>query len=181
MKTIPSLRAALIALALPLTTHAQSISPNDRVRVEVRTASESDRKEIKGASADTVTQFKTLTILVSGKAKTPETRIVKWTAYGRDAKDRDVSAIETGEVKLDLPTAGQQTIESKRISTTYTPEHSAGSKGKGGSSGGGSGSRSKKVEASGKKYAGYTVQVLDGSTVVGEASDPQGIGKPKTP
>ena len=178
MKTIPFLRAALIALALPLTTKAQIVPPNDRVRVEVRTASESDRKDIKGTSAATVTQYKTLTILLSGKPKAPETRVIKWTAYGRDAKDRDVSVIESGEIKLDLAANGQQTAESKRVVATHTPEHSAGSKS--GSGGGGGGSKgSKKVEASGVKFAGYSVQVLDGTTVVGEAADPIGIGKPK--
>lgn len=35
-------------------------SNNDLVRVEVRVASDSDRKDIKGTSADTVTQNKTL-------------------------------------------------------------------------------------------------------------------------
>ena len=177
MKTIPFLRAALIALALPLTTNAQIIPPNDRVRVEVRTASESERKDIKKTNAATVTQYKTLTILLSGKPKTPETRVIKWTAYGRDAKDRDVSVIESGEIKLELAANGQQTAESKRVVATHTPEHSGSAKGGSGSSSGSS--RSKKVEASGVKFAGYSVQVLDGATVVGEAADPIGIGKPK--
>ena len=158
------------------------IASNDRVRVEVRMTSESDRKDLKNTTANTVTQHKALTILLSGKPKTPETRVIKWTAYGRDVKDRDVRPIESGEIKLDLTAHGQQTAESKRISTTFTPEHSESSKSGSGSGSGSSSrgsSRSKKVEASGVKFAGYSVQVLDGATVVGEAADPQGIGKPK--
>ena len=182
MKTIPFLRAAFIALAFPLAAGAQIIPSNDRVRVEVRLAGESDRKDLKNTTADTVTQHKALTILLSGKAKTPERRVIKWTAYGRDMKHRDVSAIESGEIKLELSASGQQAAESKRISTTYTPEHAEVSKSSGGNGSRSRGpSRSKKVGASGVKFAGYSVQVLDGGTVVGEAADPQGIGKPKTP
>jgi hypothetical protein len=164
--------AALLALA-PSVVLAQS--SNDRVRIEVRPESDQDRKDIKGSSADTVTQNKSLQIAISGKPKSPETRKGKWTIYGRDLKKHGITVLESGEFNLDLPASGQQKIESKKVSTTYTPEHSVVSKssGRGGSSA--RTPKAKKVEAEGTKYAGYSIVIKDGDKVVGETADPMGI------
>lgn len=159
---------ALVALNPP-TLRAQAA--NDRVRIEVRVQSQQDRKDIKGSSADTVTQKKSLFIAISGKPKSPETRTGKWTVYGRDLKDRDVTVLESGEFKIELPATGQQKIESKVVSTTSTPEHSIASK----SSGRGRSPKAKKVEASGTKYIGYGVVVKEGDQIVGEMFDPMGL------
>ena len=185
MKTLHLIRraAAVLALALPLSAGAQMVPANDRVRVEVRVDTTSDHKELAKTTADTVTQHKTLNISLSGKAKSPETRVIKWTAYGRNMKSKDLTTLETGEIKLGFGPNGQQAAESKRVSTTYTPEHSVISKssgrGRGSSGGGRSTPRATKVAASGTKYVGYSVQVLDGGKVVGESSDPSGIGAKK--
>ena len=178
MKSIHLIRRALVALAfaLPLAASAQMASSNDRVRVVVSINSANQVKDIKGASADTVTQNKTLSIQVSGKPKSPETRVIKWAAYGRDLKNHNLSTLDSGEIKLSLSSSnGQQTAESKRIATTYTPEHSEVSKSSGGRSSSRSKPKAKKVAATGIRYVGYSVQVLDGRSVVGEASDPIGI------
>jgi hypothetical protein len=146
---------------------AMGQTSSDLVRVEVRVQSEQDRKSIKGTTTDEVTQYKSLFITINGKAKSPETRTGTWIAYGRDLKGKpsDLEVLEQGEFKVDL-SAGPQKIESKKISTTYTPEHSGGDskKGKGG-----------KVEAAGKKYAGYVVTVKEGEKVVGQMADPPGL------
>ena len=178
MKFVLLASTVVAAIFAPGTVSGQMIPTNDRVRVEVRITGDSARKDLKNTTASAVTQNKTLVILLSGKPKSPESRIVKWTAYGRDMKGHDVRQIESGEVKLDLPANGQQTVESKRISVTYTPDHSEVTKTK--SRGNNKGTtKAKKIEASGVKFAGYSVQVLDGSAVVGQASDPENIGKPK--
>ena len=158
------------------------VASNDRVRIEVRASSDTDHKDLKNTTADTVTQNKTLTILLSGKAQPSETRVVKWTAYGRNMKSNDMMELESGEVKLALDPSGKQTITTKNISTTYTPEHAVVSRGKGGKGDnkGQKAPRAKNVGAEGKKYAGYSVRVMDGKTVVGEASDPVGIGVKRT-
>jgi len=163
MITHPIIFVAATALALigPI-AGAQTL--NDRVRIEVRVLTDQERKEIKGSRADSVTQKKTLQIAVAGKPKSPETRTGKWTVYGRDVKSKSIAVIESGEFKLELPVAGQQKVDSKAASMTYTPEHAAGS-GKG----------SKKVEAEGIKYIGYGVVVKDGETVVSESYDPPGL------
>lgn len=155
---------------------AQMVPANDRVRIEVRVASEQDRKEIAKTSADTVTQHKTLNISITGKPKSPETRTGKWTAYGHSAKGHDYTAIESGEFKIDLSNQGRQTVESKKVSTTYTPEYSVVSRGRSGGGGGGR-SKAKKVEATGTKYAGYIIEVKDGANVAGQAADPMGLPK----
>lgn len=172
------IRRALVALALalPFTANAQMVSSNERVRVAVSINSANKTKDIKGASVDTVTQNKTLNIVLSGKPKSPENRVIKWAAYGRDLKGRTLSTIESGSIPVALVN-GAQKAESKGISTTYTPEHSVASKssGRSGGSSRGRAPTAKKVAAEGIKFVGYSVQVLDGGRVVGESSDPVGI------
>lgn len=179
MKSIDSIRRALAALALmlPLVASAQMASSNDRVRVVVSIISANQTKDIKGASTDTTMQNKTLSIALTGSSRSPDSRVIKWAAYGRDLKSRTLSTIGFGTIPVALVN-NRQTAESKSISTTYTPEHSEVSKSSGRGGGGSSRGRApkaKKVAASGVKFAGYSVQVLDGGTVVGETSDPVGI------
>ncbi len=170
---LPATAVALLAFAGLSAPFAKAQSANDRVRIEVRVQTDSDRKDIKGSSADTVTQRKSLFIAISGKPKSPETRTGKWTVYGRDMKGgRDIAVLESGEFKIELPASGQQKVESKVVSATYTPEHSVVSR-----SGSGSRSRStaKKTPGEGNKYAGYGVVIKDGDQIVGEMFDPMGI------
>jgi hypothetical protein len=172
----PRLILSLLAPLLTLEAAAQSVATSDVVRVEVRVQSDQDRKDLAKTTADQITQHKTLVIGLSGKAKTPETRTGKWTAYGRALKSHDVKVLDSGEFKIDFAN-GPQTVESRRISTTYTPEHATVSnEHKQGRQRQGERSSVKKVAAQGAKYVGYSVQVLDGGKVVGEASDPRGIG-----
>ena len=166
------LSAAALLLALPA-ARAQIVTGNEAVRVEVRMQSEQDRKDLPKTTADTVTQHKALLIALSGKPKSPETRTGKWTAYGRDLKSKDVTVLDSGEFKVDLAN-GQQTVESKRVNTTYTPEHATVSSSRGGGSRGGT-SKAKKVAAAGSMFIGYEVVVKDGEKVVGEYFDPPGL------
>lgn len=174
---------------VPILCHGQQIvTGNEQVRVEVRVATEQERKDLKNTSADEVTQYKTLLIQLSGKEKSPETRKGKWIAYGRSLKSNDLEELESGEFALDLSTNGQQKVESKRVSTSYTPEHAevsrGGGKKNGGAAGGGGANqggrggnqpRAKKVAAEGKKFAGYGVIIKDGDKIVGRYFDPAGI------
>ena len=156
---------------------AQIVSGNDAVRIEVRVQSDQDRKDIAKSTADTVTQHKTLNITLSGKAKSPEARTGKWTAYGRSLKGNDITALESGDFKVDLA-GGSQKIESKKVSTTYTPEHATVSTSRsrsGGTGGGTSRTTAKKVAAEGTKFIGFGVVVKDGDRVVGEYFDPAGL------
>ena len=150
-----------MAFLAPFTANAQ-VSPNDYVRIEGRVETEQDRKDIKGTRVDEVTQGKTLFITITGKPKTPETRTGTWALYGRDAKGHDVEILEHGDFKINL-SGGPQKIETTKATATYTPEHSSGGK------------KGKKVEAEGKRFAGYVVTVKDGDKIVGQISDPPGL------
>lgn len=165
---------ALACLLMAGSASAQLVTGNELVRIEVRVASEQDRKDLKNTSADTVTQYKTLHLTLSGKPQSPETRTGKWTAYGHSAKGHDYAVLESGEFKVDLSANGRQTVESKRISTTYTPEHSTVTRGRS-TRGRGATMRAKKVEATGTKFAGYGVVITSGGKVVGETFDPPGL------
>jgi hypothetical protein len=174
---------ALLALAPAFAPFAaaQIITGNDLVRIEVRVQTDQDRQSAKGKRVDTVTQTKTLNILLSGKARTPETRKGTWQAYARDAKDNSLVAIDSGTFDIDF-SKGPQKVESAPINTTYTPEHSASSgKGNnkggntGGNKGGNKGSTMKKAPAQGKKFAGYGITVMDGEKIVGQHFDPAGL------
>ena len=174
---LPTLRFAAASLAfLALASHpmrAQGVSGNDYVRIEVRVESDQHRKDIAKTTADTVTQFKTLNIALNGQARSSETRTGKWTAYGRSVKGSDITALESGEFKVDLA-SGPQKIESKKVSTTYTPEHATVSTSRG-RSGGTSRTTAKKVAAEGTKFIGFGVVVKDGEKIVGEYFDPAGL------
>ena len=85
MKLLHRQWVALALFAAGSSASGQIVTGNELVRVEVRVASDQDRKDLKSTSADTITQHKTLTIALSGKPKTPETRTGKWTAYGLSA------------------------------------------------------------------------------------------------
>lgn len=166
--------ASLLYLALaPLPVRAQVLSGNDYVRIEVRVQSEQDRKDLAKTTADTVTQHKTLNIVLSGKAKSPESRTGKWTAYGRNLKNHAITTLGSGEFKVDFNN-GSQKVESKKVSTTYTPEHTTASTSRG-RSGGSSRSTAKKVPAEGTKFIGFGIVVKDGDRVVSECFDPAGL------
>lgn len=163
--------AILVAVSVVFAPLASAQTANDLVRVEVRVQTDQERKDIKSTTVDTVTQHKSLFITISGKAKAPETRTGKWIAYGRDLKGRALDVLESGEFKVDLA-SGPQKIESKKVSTTYTPDHAVVS------TSGSSRSRrttAKKVAAEGKKFAGYVVTVKDGDKIVGQWADPPGL------
>jgi hypothetical protein len=158
---------ALALFAACSSATGQMVTGNELVRVEVRVASNQDRKDLKSRSADTITQHKTLTIALSGKPKLPETRTGKWTAYGHSAKGHDYTVLESGEFKVEFTAQGRQTIESKKTTTTYTPEHSTVTR-RSNSRSRTSATRAKKVEATGTKFVGYGVVIKDGAKVVGE-------------
>jgi hypothetical protein len=180
MKLLFSQWTALALFAACSSASAQIVTGNELVRVEVRVASDQDRKDLKSTSADTITQHKSLTIALSGKPKSPETRTGKWTAYGHSAKGHDYSVLASGEFKVEFSAQGRQTIESKKITTTYTPEHatvtrSSNSRSRNRGGGGQSTTKAKKVAATGTRFAGYGVVIKDGGKVVAEIYDPAGL------
>jgi hypothetical protein len=176
----PGIRFKLLAMAvalMPVGAIAQ-VAGADMVRVEGRVQSEQDRKNLKNTMADQVTQGKTIILTITGKAKTPETRTGTWVAYAHDLKKHGATEeLDRGEFKIDF-SSGPQTVETKKIDITYTPEHSVSS-GRMNTVGRGNTQtrypQNKRVEAQGKKFAGYIVTVKDGDKVVGTYSEPPGF------
>jgi hypothetical protein len=171
MKT--PLTLALIAAATFTIQTAQAQSSNDLVRTEVRPKLSSDRKDIKGSTAATKTQTVSLEIILAGKPKSPETRVVEWAIFGKDLKRNDVTKLESGDQPLSLDGFGRQTIETKDAKTTSTPDHTVVSKSGGRNSKGKT--SAKRVDGTGVKYVGYGVLVKEGGTVVGKAFSGQSL------
>lgn len=149
------------------------IPVNDRVSIDVRIDGDEVRSPLPKTNTDRVKQEVVLHITVRGKPKNPETRVIKWTAYGRDLLTNALTELDSGETKLKLAEFNSQTVSSDRISAMSAAEHFQFPKKK---KKGGNPEKPKKVEASGVKYIGYSVRVLNGDAVVGEVSDPMGIG-----
>lgn len=172
MKSLITASAAALALLwTPSVSVAQTL--NDRVRVEVRVQSSSERsskeKETPGAPPDTITSQKKLEIAISGKPKTPETRTGKWTIFGKDVNSRETSVLGSGDFAIELPVNGQQEVVSNTITTTApltrAPRAPRSRDGK----------KEEKNEKAEVKYYGYSVVVKEGDTVVGEYYDPASL------
>ncbi len=184
MKAFCVLTVASLLLPLSLGARAdQMVAANDRVRVEVKVDGNNDRKDLAKTSTDAVTQHKSLEIALSGKARVgADARVVKWTVYAKNLRNNNVKALESGEFKLALDAQGAAKVTTKEVSCTYTPEHSVvegnGAVGVNPRNGktGRNQQRMRRVEAEGERYLGYSVKVMDGTQVLGEASDPMGIG-----
>jgi hypothetical protein len=87
---------------------------------------------------------------------------LKWSLYSATIKRGadSISVEKSGEMKITVDANGRYTdVATPKVAFTTIPYHIQGS-----------GRRSKQVEASGKKYHGYHVQVISGDTVLGQAS-----------
>lgn len=112
---------------------------------------------------DTVTQTRTLLLNLSlvGTEPAPDV-VVKWTIYGHSRSNHDPITIKSGELKTALVGGKAVELTTPEITITGVLEHSE-------SSGSGRRAKSKKVPASGDEYYGYSVVVMNGSTMVAEA------------
>jgi hypothetical protein len=169
-----------IAATHPLSAEDQStLSGNEVVQVAARLVSKQERKDLANTSADKITQTRSLVIEIRGKSKPTETRSGKWVIYGKDLVSNRVKPVESGEIRIDL-SSGRQIVETKDASLTYTPEHTTVTNSKTKNRSGDRKSKSqpvaKREAASGVRYYGYSVEIKDGSRIVGTASDPAGVG-----
>jgi len=153
-------------LIVPFTAHASDFLP--RVGIEVSVASHNDRKDLKGTNIATVTQHRALQIHISGRPSAPETRMVHWTTYGRDLRSHALVPLESGEIPIDLSRGGWQVLETTEVLTTSTAAHAT-------VSGRGRRVRVHKLDAAGVKFAGYRVEVREGSAVIGVVAEPRDL------
>lgn len=170
-----SVTVALALLTLSPTS-AQASFHDSSVRLEVKVNGGDSHDRIKGSTAVQHDQSKELEITVSSVSKAPPSGLrLKWFMYGRDLKSSSVSVLRSGEAKVALGSKGSQVINSAKVETKSTPEHSVVSRSRGRGGSGGGRVSVKKVEATGDKYIGYGVQVFAGDKVVAEIYDPPGI------
>ena len=112
-------------------------------------------------------QHRSLTIKLSNNSAEPFDRLmVKYFFLGHDMKDHNVTVLKQGERKSSIPPRGSDTVESEDATSTYTEAHTEVTKARG--KGGKSKPGSKKIPASGKKFTGYAVQILNGSKIEAE-------------
>lgn len=112
---------------------------------------------------DAVTQVRKLELALSRTGKEPALDlVVKWTIYGHTRNDNKEVVIESGELKASLEGGKSITLTTPQVTIKGVREHSV-------STGGGRRRRSKNIPASGEEYIGYSVEVLNGTTVVAEA------------
>ena len=173
-----NLLALVLGAAFCAAPVAFAQTTNDMVRVEVRTDSKSDNKAIANSNASTKTQHTALQILLGGKPKSPETRVVKWYIFGKDEGSNNVKQLESGEDPLALNGSGEQELTTKTATNTYTPDHVVTDRNNNNNNNRNNNNNnnrpnSQKVKGSGTKYVGYVVFVKDGNTVLGKASSGQ--------
>ncbi len=162
-----SLLPGLAAAAFAFAPTAQAI---DKVSIEVQVHSENvapatEAKPAKGPKLEH-DESKTLEIKVTNTMREELKDLkVKWTLFGDDLKDNSTAITESGDESASLAPNTSQTVKSK--TATYKGERAHSET----SGGGGKGKKAtaKRVPASGTRYAGWAVQVMQGNTLVGEA------------
>ncbi len=173
MKMNRALCLVLLCLAglRPVAVSAHAVVGDVMLMVKERSDSEKVAKY-------TYRQTIVLEIAINGKPRNPETRIVKWTVYGKDRKTGVVAALKAGDARVDFSAGATQKIITEEVSTTSSADHTVSSSSRGGR-GNSRRLRYTKVEGGGDRYIGYGVQVFDGEKVVAEKYDPRTLeGKP---
>lgn len=129
--------------------------------VHVDTVLTSDHKDPKSGPAEII--YYRLKLRLTNHLKVPTGPIViRITFHNRDLAQRSNGVEKTINLKADIKGRGTYEIASDPVTYTFTPEHGESVKAKRGKL------RSKRVPASGKRYAGYSVQILQGDKVIGE-------------
>ena len=121
----------------------------------------SDHKDLKSGPAEII-DYK-LKLRLTNHLKEPTGPIqIRITFHNRDLVKRSKGVEKTINLKADIKGRGTYEITSDVVTFTYTPEHGQPVKSRRGTA------RSKRVPASGRRYAGYSVQILQGDKVIGE-------------
>jgi len=165
-RMFPLLTLSLAFLIAPTLTNAQVGS----VMLQTKENVDKEKKD-KHAGTENIT----IDITINGKPKDPETRVIKWTTFGKDQKLNQTVVIESGEIPVNLKSGSTQKTSTPRVTTSYKEKYTQPTKGgKQGRS-----SKPKEVPGDGVKYYGYGVEVLDGGAVIASKFDPRILEKQK--
>lgn len=121
----------------------------------------SDHKDPKSGPAEII-DYK-LKLRLTNHLKEPTgPLVVRITFHNRDLAKRTNGVEKTINLNAAIESRGTYEVASDTVTFTYTPEHGQPVKSRRGTA------RSKRVPASGKRYAGYSVQVLQNGRIIGE-------------
>ncbi len=158
-----SLAAAFVtavAFLLPI----PSARALDKVALEVQVRG--DGGVATKGKTDTDTRF--LEIKISNRtSENLSDLVVKWVIFAKDIANDATKQAGSGEVKSSLAAMRAEKIEGQSVSMSHTDSHAE--KGKGSGQGNKGKGGSKKVKASGERFSGWGVQVLQDGKLVGEA------------
>ena len=130
------------------------------VAITVNVASDTERKG-QGTGVQ-VTEKKTLQITVANLTGQDFAALqVKYHLFGKAADDKKVSVTRSGEEEVKLARMGKVKVESGTVGFTFTPRHTEKV-----------GKSNITVPPAGEKYAGYAVQVYQGTNMLTEAIEP---------
>lgn len=124
------------------------------------------KTETGGKFKEIKTQKRSLDITVQNLGRVDQNDLVaKYWFFSKNVKTGDISVLVNGERKMAVPAGKKEVANSEQANANYVEAHFEGD-GKG---------AGKKVEASGEKYYGYGVRLMDGDKVLQEVCNPQGL------
>lgn len=153
------LTAVCLFAGLSFVSSAAPATVQDLVHVDADLTS--DHKDPKSGPAEII-DYK-LKLRLTNHLKEPTgPLVVRITFHNRDLANRTNGVQKTINLNADIKGRGTHEMTSDAVTFTYTPEHGQSVKSRRGTY------RSKRVPASGKRYAGYSVQVLQNGRIIGE-------------
>lgn len=146
--TIPPLLCLSVAvLSLPAATLAEPSA----VHVRTEQVNKLDTEKY------TKTATRSLKIYVSNASGESVDVKVKYHFFARDAAGKDIVVVDQGEKPIQVKPRATEMIETPAAKATFIEAHAE---------------KSKKIEASGIKFVGHAVQVLQSDKIVAEYYDP---------
>ena len=156
-RNIKTILLALFAILTGITTSLKAQSTNS-VRVSAILKTEHD--DPKGSIAEVVKKH--LEIEVSGSSSVQGEVKVTCTFFADDLTTKKLTTMKSDNIKATLVAGMRTSLKSPVVTFSFTPEHSV-------KSGSGRRAKYKRVDATGKRYHGWAVQVYGGDSLVGEA------------
>lgn len=150
----------LILSLFTLALHAKAGTPKVSIKVQVQ----SERQDKERGSPDESRSYNLAVCVTNSGPLKLEGLTLKWSLYADDLKrGTDTVVLEkSGEQTLNVEASGRSTeVNTQKVVFNWTPQHSERT---------GSGRRTsfKKVDETGHRYHGYSVQVLQNGEVIGE-------------
>jgi hypothetical protein len=154
---IKSISLALVSTLFGITSSLQAQSTHS---VRVSATLKSDHDDPKGSITEVVKKH--LEIEVSGSNAVQGDVKITYTFFADDLAVRKVVVVKSDDIKTTLVAGKRTPLKSPVVTFSFTPEHSV-------KSGSGKRARYNRVNATGKRYHGWSVQVYSGDRLVGEA------------